>query len=187
MSKSLGNVVNPKEIVEKYGVDALRYYLLSEIPVGLDGDFSIQLFEERYTAHLANSLGNLVNRVLLMTKKYFEGKVPAQTSDFAACSEHWEKYQNEMEKLILNKGVATVFEYANYLNKYIDEEKPWVLGKENNIQKLEEVIYNLLESLRHISLMLWPFLPESAEKMRKQLGIADRKEFAIEKKWGGER
>lgn len=183
MSKSLGNVVNPQEMVDKYGTDALRYYLLSEIPVGLDGDFSMTLFEERYNAHLANSLGNLVNRVLLMTRKYFDGQVPPPVSAPDIYEQTWTKYQMKMEKLILNKGLSAAFEYVDFLNKYIEEQKPWKLAKEEDQTKLAKVMFLLLESLRQVSLMLTPFLPETAQKIRNQLNLPALKVFEEEKKW----
>jgi methionyl-tRNA synthetase len=185
MSKSLGNVVDPVEITRQYGVDALRYYLLSEIPVGQDGDFSQCLFEERYTAHLANNLGNLLNRVLLMTKKYFAGKIPPPTDPVPLVLAAWQAYQKEMEALMLHKGIAVVFELINHLNKMIEEEKPWELAKNNQIDKLLNLMYRLLESLRQVSLMLWPFLPDTAEKMWRQLGIPNRQEFEKDSAWGG--
>lgn len=186
MSKSLGNVVNPKDVVEEYGVDALRYYLLAEIPVGRDGDFSMELFKERYNAHLANSLGNLVNRVLMMSKKYevelnwdsIDGD--NECADFV--SKIWEDFEKSMDGHMLHEGIAKAWEVVHFANKYIDTHAPWKLIKEDPT-KTHQVLLNLLELLRHISLLISPFLPKAAGEIEKMLGVSASGAMSEEKIW----
>jgi len=167
MSKSLGNVKDPFEYLEKYGREALRYFLLREIPTLGDGDFSQTRFEIVYNEELANTFGNLVSRVLAMNKKYFEGKVPEAGSDdgFAELLDNaWKKLDLEMESFDIKKAIEVVVELGYAANKYVDDTKPWVLAK-NDQEKLSAVIYNLLEVIRHIALMLLIFIPDTAGKI----------------------
>lgn len=188
MSKSLGNVVEPTAIVEEFGVDAVRYYLLSEIPVGKDGDFSLKLFKERYTAHLGNNLGNLVNRVIMMSKRYAV-EVDCSKLEAGECQSFienlWSKYQSAMEARLLHEGVQLAWSAVSYANKYIDDNEPWKLVKENP-EAAELVLMNLLEVTRHIALMISPFIPQTAEKIFKQLNITRGLPFEQEKSWGGQ-
>lgn len=189
MSKSLGNVVEPVEMVKEYGVDALRYYLLSEIPIGKDGDFSMKLFKERYNAHLANNLGNMVNRVLMMSKRY-EVDVDPSKLENGECQtfvdDLWAKYQEAMDACMLHDGVHLAWSLVSYANKYIDDNEPWKLFKEDP-EAAKQVLLNLLEITRHIALMISPFIPASSEAIFKQLGISRSLSFEDEKKWGGEK
>lgn len=185
MSKSLGNVVDPLQYTEKYGVDALRYYLLREIPTADDGDFSHGRFVDIYNSELANSLGNLVNRVLMMVERYCEGKVPKKTdgsgvADFVAVV--FDKYANSFEAFDIKSACECVVELTNFANKYIDDVKPWVLAKEDS-KRLPEVLYDLLELIRYISILLLPILPKSAGLIAGQLGI-DVDDMAFDAKWG---
>lgn len=188
MSKSLGNVVDPEDMVNEFGTDALRYYLLSEIPVGKDGDFSMELFKERYNSDLANNLGNMINRVLLMSKKY-EVEVNANKllSDDAkdAVTKAWELYTEKMNQSLLHNGIDAVWELINFANKYIDDHQPWKLIKED-ADKTQSVLMNLLEVCRHISFMIEPFIPETAEKIQKQLHIHKEQDFQKIQAWGGD-
>lgn len=187
MSKSLGNVVDPFEYSNQYGVDPLRYYLLREIPVGRDGDFTRQHFEEIYNAHLANGLGNLVNRVVVMLKKNeidlsnFEDVIEGEK----IITEFWDKYKEKMDGLLLNEGVHVVWDLIDFANKKIDQEKPWVLAK-NDIERMKNVLVSLLEVVRHIALMLIPILPEAAEKIRIMLGLDEITIIETENQWKGE-
>lgn len=189
MSKSLGNVVSPVEYAEKYGADALRYYLLKEIPTTDDGDFSKDRFTTLYSSELANNIGNLVSRVLAMTGKYFDGRAPEASKDYALLehqvAETWSKYEKAIASFDLKKALEQVAELASSANKYVDETKPWVLAKEDT-QKLGEVLYNLLEMIRHIGYLLKPFLPATAQKILEYLGEVDRS-FTYDqmKQWGG--
>lgn len=167
MSKSLGNVKDPFEYIEKYGRDALRYYLLREIPTLGDGDFSQERFDIVYNDELANTFGNLVSRVLAMNKKYFEGKVPAAGGDdgFAALVETiWARIDLEVGSYDLKKTIEAMLELGYAANKYVEDSKPWVLAKEDQ-EKLAQVIYNLLELIRVIGVMLLIIVPGTAEKI----------------------
>lgn len=173
MSKSIGNVVDPLEYVEKYGVDPLRYYLLREIPTCDDGDFSKDRFIELYGSELANNFGNLLSRVCAMTVKYFDGKVPNETlgdpvSDKVAAT--WRLYHENVARFDIKAAIEEVLKLSNFANAYVEEKKPWVLAKENP-NELATTMYNLLETLRHISLMLYPVMPNTSEKMLAWLGI----------------
>jgi methionyl-tRNA synthetase len=190
MSKSLGNVIDPFEIIDKYGVDALRHYLLREIPSSGDGDFSYERFEEVYQADLANGIGNLVARVMaLATISNFQFPISNQSPIFnLQISKTWKKYESFIENFKLNESLNTVWKFISICDEYIEKNKPWQLdGKEK-----EEVIYNLIESLRHIAWMIWPFMPETANKIFAQL-LADEKERKKElsknlkqaQEWGG--
>lgn len=178
MSKSLNNVVDPFEVIEQYGVDPVRYYLLREIPTLDDGDFSKFRFETVYNDELANTIGNLVSRVISMAGKYFEGKVPepgeirSVTSDGKffdeLVQESWTTYDQAIENFDLKKALETILIVAYASNKYVEDTKPWALAKENT-EELKKVIYTLLELIRQIALMLLPFLPTTAEKILKLL------------------
>lgn len=187
MSKSLGNVVDPFNLVTKYGTDSVRYYLLREIPVGRDGDFSEKHFEEIYNAHLANGLGNLMNRIAIMSQKN-EVNV-SEFEDVIGGAEKvasvWKKYDEKMNSLLLNEGVNVMWELVDYANKKMDEEKPWVLKKTDQV-KMANVLASLVEVARHIGLMLIPIMPETAEKIRVILGLNQLKSIISAKEWRGE-
>jgi methionyl-tRNA synthetase len=173
MSKSLQNVISPVDISEKYGRDALRYYLLREIPTVDDGDFTVERFEELYNSDLANNLGNLVNRVFSMTNRYFDAVVPrrsAHDDNFTVkYSAMWERYHDAINQFNLKKAIEEVIDHIDDANKYIEDQKPWAVAKEDQ-EKLKDILYNLLEMLRHIGNALSPFIPEAAEKILHGLG-----------------
>ena len=179
MSKSKGNVIYADELAKRFGTDAVRYYLLSEIPFAQDGNITNEIFINKYNTDLANTLGNLVNRSIAMTNKYFGGKVfrkrlegefdnelvETAAKTVARFSELMETYHNA-------DAVSEIISFAKRCNKYIDETTPWVLAKdEAMLPRLEGVLYNLLESIRLLSILLYPVIPETCEKMRAQLGI----------------
>ncbi|MBU0728096.1 class I tRNA ligase family protein, partial [Patescibacteria group bacterium] len=168
MSKTLGNVVDPLELQEKYGTDPLRYYLLREIPVGRDGDFSDKLFIERYNSDLANNLGNLVNRVHTLVER--NGITDFDFGKYAdnyrqKTDETWKKYTREMNEFNLHEAIFHVWKLVDYANKKLEDEKPWSLIKESP-EKGRAVLCNVLEVLRHISIMTSPFIPVSSGKIR---------------------
>ena len=185
MSKSLGNVIDPVELAQKYGADVTRYYLLREISFGQDGDISTQKLEGRYEGELANGLGNLVARVLGMTEKYTDGKVPEVAPTHLA--NVWEGYEDHLNNLAIDRALDTVWAFIGELDKYIDQEQPWVLAK-TDPERLKKVLYVLLESLRHLGWLLWPFMPETSETIFGKLGILKEEKQKIYeqlKAWGG--
>lgn len=190
MSKSLGNVVGPFEIVEEFGTDPLRYYLLREIPTYDDGDFSRERFISAYNNELANNLGNLVNRVISMTDRYFDGKTPngkennPDTEELSKkTKELWDLYQEKFSSFDMKSAIEAVIHYIDDANRYIEDKKPWALAKEDE-QSLAYVMYNLLEMLRHISYFLLPVIPAAAEKIQTQLGITTHPQFEELTQWG---
>lgn len=172
MSKSLGNVVDPFETIDEYGVDAVRYYLAREVPTGDDGDFSQERFRVVYGSELANNLGNLVNRVTVMIGKYLDGKVP-ELSDFEFESDFEELldvYKKAIEGFDLKSALEKIVAVLSKINTYIEDTKPWALAKEEKLDELEQVLANMLEGLRRSAILLWPFIPESAEKILEAIG-----------------
>ena len=186
MSKSLGNVVDPFEVGTKYGVEPLRYYLLREIPTTDDGDFSTARFEAIYDGELANNLGNLTSRVLTMNEKYSGGKVPPVVRDDEVVNKvlsTWKEYQAHMNDFNLKAAAESVFALLTFVNHYIDVNKPWELAKKDPTKVLG-ILYHLLEILRHVSLMLTPFLPETAKKIKDALNFEGEKLYPDNIGWG---
>jgi len=194
MSKSLGNVIDPVEVVQTYGTDALRYYLLREIPTIDDGDFSWKRFMELYNHELADNLGNLLSRVIQMTSKFFAGQVPELSSATplvmpTAVRDAIDGVQKNLgqDKIDFAKAMDAINHYVAFLNGLVEEKKPWELAKTNQIAELANVIYELLEGLRVTSVLLLPFLPETAAKIYTALGlgnISDISDWASEAIWG---
>ncbi len=174
MSKSLGNVQDPYSLAAEYGVDALRYFLLREVPFGLDGDYSRQAMLLRVNSDLANDLGNLVSRVLTMAGKYFQGRVPGtapegELSRQAAAS--WSCMSRAMDETAFHQALASIWTFIGAVNRRIDHEKPWELAKRDP-GRLAGVMAELLESLRAIALMIHPFMPAAGEKVWSALGLS---------------
>lgn len=191
MSKSKGNVIYADDLVKIFGVDAVRYYLLSEIPYAQDGSITYESFIARFNADLANTLGNLVNRSIAMTNKYFGGSVSKLENSnneldnelIATANETVEKYYSLMDNYRNAEACEVVMNFAKRCNKYIDETTPWALAKdEAQKERLNTVLYNLLEAIRLLSLLLTPFIPESAEKILEQLKTDNKelKMFAVQ-------
>ena len=182
MSKSKGNVVDPYPLVERYGVDAVRYYLTREINFGSDGSFSPEQFVERINADLANSYGNLLNRTVSMITKYFDGVIPeykGQVTDFDSSLEGMidatiSNYESKMDDLKITDAIAAVNELVNRANKYIDETTPWALAKdEAKRANLESVMTHLANSLYVAGMLLKPVLVDASDKLFDQLGVKD--------------
>ncbi len=179
MSKSKGNVVDPVKLAERYGVDALRYYLLREVGYGADGVFSNENLINRINSDLANDLGNLVSRTVAMADKYFGGTIPAERVKgepdddlIALAAKTKTDAENSLDGLCFADSLSAIWKFISRTNKYIDETTPWTLAKEeSSIPRLAEVIYNLCESIRIISVLIAPFLPDTSDKIRQQLGL----------------
>ncbi len=188
MSKSRGNVMYADDLAELFGVDAVRYYVLSEMPFASDGTISYETIISRFNSDLANTIGNLVNRTITMCDKYFGGKIPSPTCEGefdnelkSACAEAVKGVKEKMEKLRVADSLEIIMSLARRSNKYIDETAPWVLAKnEEDKERLGTVIYNLLESIRVIAVLLEAFMPDTANKTYDQLGGCDTDIESIE-------
>lgn len=181
MSKSLGNVVDPFVLGERYGADAIRYHILREMALGADSSFSNEIMINRINSDLANGFGNLVSRTVAMVIKYFDGTLPAEKTSgefdselIAECEGLRAKVDEYMDKTQLQNALAEIFKVVSRANKYIDETAPWVLAKdEANKPRLAAVLYNLLETIRITSSLLSPFMPTTMPEVWKQIGAAE--------------
>ncbi len=192
MSKSKGNVIYSDDVVEFFGVDGARYYLLSEMPLNSDGSITYEALIEKYNSDLANTLGNLVNRSVAMAKKYFDGKImpPVEHGNvdhelIHMAEELPDKIASLMDEYRMSDTMDAIMSLARRANKYIDETSPWVLAKdEANSARLGTVLYNLLETIRFIGVILAPFMPETSEKILNEIG-AEKRDLDSLKKFGG--
>ena len=187
MSKSLGNVVDPFSYVEKYGADALRYYLLREIPTADDGDFTHSSFVEIFNSELANNLGNLLNRVLMMSERYMNAEVKEITDAgeiYAFLEEKVKKYDELFMGFDYRGAAELVLEILNFANKYIDDKKPWSMAKTGDMKDVQKVLYELIEIVKFAAVLLVPFIPQSAYSILNQLSVEEKNVSFDLLKWG---
>lgn len=176
ISKSLGNVITPKDLVERFelpNVDPIRYYFMATTPFGQDGSYTDEDFKAKVNADLANNLGNLLNRTLNMTKKYFNGVVPAFSKDYESLiliselnpiREHYDNYR-------FNEAISEIMGFVDRANKHINEQEPWTLHKDGQLEKLGDVIFAILDCLRQVSILLYPVTPTLTKHIWSQLGF----------------
>jgi methionyl-tRNA synthetase len=192
VSKSLGNIVDPVEVISKYGNDAYRYFLLHEVTLGFDGSYSEESLLERFTNDLANDLGNLVHRSFGMLGKYYQGRIPADAepgrignSLKSAAAPLWQNVERAMEELDPRAALDAVWVFIRAANKFVEDSKPWVLAKDPaRKMDLAEVMYTLLESVRLAGAVLLPFLPETGAKILAELNLASGAGAEDVRQWG---
>lgn len=178
MSKSSGNVVNPMDMADKYGVDSLRYFLMAAMALGQDASFSEEVFITRYNADLANNIGNLLSRASKMIERNLEGKIPAACEPGAdeeelvrACADAAQSMRSAIANMQLDRGIADVLAAASAANRYFDNMKPWALAKQGDTAALARVLRNTVEALRVISGLLYPVMPEKMSQLRQAIGV----------------
>jgi methionyl-tRNA synthetase len=187
ISKSTGNIVDPIAVIDEWGLDAFRFYVLRELDIGPDGNWTDAGFRARYQAELANGLGNLINRSLSMLKRYRNGVAPAKHDELAAAAA---KAADETHALLkqnqLQAALHSIWGLVTRANQYVDQTKPFSLAKDpTQARRLDEVLYNLTETCRVLAVLLWPFLPGTATKIYAQLGLTGAPDKFSEATWGG--
>ena len=187
ISKSTGNVIDPVTVINEWGLDAFRFYVLRELDIGPDGNWTDAGFKARYSAELANGLGNLVNRSLSMLKRYRQGVVPAQHDELAAeANKVVADTKDLLQKTELQGALLSIWSLITRANQYVDQTKPFSLAKDPaQAKRLDEVLYNLAETCRVLAPLLWPFLPGTAQKIYAQLNLSGAPDKLAAANWGG--
>ena len=173
ISKSKGNVISPDDFINEYGVDPFRYFIMREIPFGLDGEYSESAFKKRYNSDLVNDFGNLLNRTLNLIEKNFNGIIPDSSSEEEITNltdEVFENYSKKMKEISFSEGIEEIWKLINYLNKYLDTKAPWRQTSENK----DKVIYSVVEGIKNVSLMLSPIIPETIKRVFQMIGIENK-------------
>jgi methionyl-tRNA synthetase len=191
MSKSLGNVLDPFEVIDRFGADALRFYCFREVSFGQDGSISTAGFEARYETELANDFGNLASRVLAMIERYRDGTVPIAAVD-AVLEEDFEgvvgRFSDLLDRAELSQALEAAWALVRRLNRYVEETRPWELAKdEADPERLDEVLYNLAEGLRVTTLLLAPYLPQTAEQLLGAIAEDSRELAGLGSREGGQK
>jgi methionyl-tRNA synthetase len=186
ISKSTGNIVDPVLVIDEWGLDAFRFYVLRELDIGPDGNWTAAGFQARYQAELANGLGNLVNRSLSMLKRYRDGVVPARHDELApAAAKAAGETRASLEQNQLQAALQSIWSLVTRANQYVDQTAPFKLAKDPaQSRRLDEVLYNLAETCRVLAVLLWPFLPDAAAKIHSQLGLKETPHKFPEATWG---
>ncbi|HEU5071361.1 MAG TPA: methionine--tRNA ligase [Verrucomicrobiae bacterium] len=186
ISKSTGNIVDPLAVIDEWGLDAFRFYVLRELAIGPDGNWTDAGFRARYQAELANGLGNLVNRSLSMLKRYRNGVVPAPAGDLAAdATKAVADVRAQLQQHELQAALQSIWGFITRANQYVDQTAPFKLAKDPaQARRLDEVLYNLAEACRVIAVLLWPFLPATATRIYEQLGLAGEPNQLAAAAWG---
>ncbi len=187
ISKSTGNIIDPVAVIKEWGLDAFRYYVTRELGIGPDGNWTDAGFASRYTSELANGIGNLLNRSLVMLRSYRQKIIPARHDELASETERTvTKVRQQLLEPDLQGALLTISGLINHANKYIDQTAPFKLAKDpTQSQRLDEVLYNLMEVCRILGVLLWPFLPSTADKIFKQLGMVNAPDDFNLATWGG--
>ncbi len=187
ISKATGNIVDPCAVIDEWGLDAFRFYVVRELDIGPDGNWTDEGFATRYTAELANGLGNLMNRSLKMLGRYRDGVLATEHDELKdEASKAVSDVKKALEAKKLQAGIRRVLEFITFVNQYVDQTAPFKLAKDpEQAGRLDEVLYNLVESCRILSIMIWPFLPDTAVKMFGQVGLEGEPNLLAAAEWGG--